>query len=82
MPTAPYYQDAAVTIYHGDCREIVHRLGGGCETIITDLVWPDASTTLQGGDRALLLWHEFWTLMYGRPWLPDRLAVQLGWVVS
>src|SRR5690606_7007773 len=33
----PYYQDEYVTIYHGDCREILPALiGAGVEAIITD----------------------------------------------
>ena len=31
----PYYQDTAVTIYHGDCREIVPQLGG-FDLLLTD----------------------------------------------
>jgi site-specific DNA-methyltransferase (adenine-specific) len=31
----PYYQDSAVTIYHGDCREIVPQLGM-VDMVITD----------------------------------------------
>lgn len=37
----PYYQDEWVTIYHGDCREILPQLGP-VETIITDPVWPNS----------------------------------------
>ena len=31
----PYYQDSAVTIYHGDCREIVPTLGP-VDAVVTD----------------------------------------------
>lgn len=31
----PYYQDSSVTIYHGDCREILPRLGN-FDLILTD----------------------------------------------
>ena len=37
----PYYQDEAVTIYHGDCREVLPTLGP-VETVITDPVWPNS----------------------------------------
>ena len=35
----PYYQDEQVTIYHGDCREVLPALQPGC--IITDPPYPD-----------------------------------------
>ena len=35
MSLKPYYQDSAVTIYHGDCREIVPTLGR-FDAVITD----------------------------------------------
>jgi len=31
----PYYQHAGITIYHGDCRNVLQRIGG-CELLLTD----------------------------------------------
>ena len=43
----PYYQDEWVTIYHGDCREILPQLEA-LETVITDPVWPNSIVDLPG----------------------------------
>lgn len=51
----PYYQDSAVTIYHGDCREIIGGLSD-IEAVITDPVWPEGDVGLTGaGDASALL---------------------------
>ena len=36
----PYYEHAGITIYHGDCREILPQISA--ETVITDPVWPNS----------------------------------------
>ena len=49
----PYYEHAGITIYHGDCREVLPHLVGTYETIVTDPVWPNASPLLRGYEKWL-----------------------------
>ncbi len=37
----PYYSDSHVTLYHGDCREILPDISHG-DTCIVDPVWPNS----------------------------------------
>lgn len=46
----PYYEHAGITIYHGDCLEILPTLDLLGQTIVTDPVWPNASVPLAGCD--------------------------------
>ena len=46
----PYYADDAVTLYHGDAREIVPALGH-VDAIVTDPVWPNATVELAGHEN-------------------------------
>jgi DNA modification methylase len=32
----PYYEQDGITIYHGDCRELIFDIGGTCDAILTD----------------------------------------------
>ena len=46
----PYYQDEYVTIYHGDCRDILPDLPE-LESVITDPVWPNAIVAIKGREN-------------------------------
>ena len=47
----PYYQDSAVTIYHGDCREIVPTLGRFDCVITSPPYGVDANNCMYGGKK-------------------------------
>lgn len=70
----PYYHDerAGITIYHGDCREILPYVAA--DAIITDPVWPGATLELVGSDRPELLFKEMWKSSKRI----KRIGVQIG----
>ena len=47
----PYYEHAGITIYHGDCREVMPTLGP-VEAVVTDPPWPVAGEFVRGNDEA------------------------------
>ncbi len=69
----PYYDHAGITIYHGDCREILPSLVEA-QTIVTDPVWPCATAQLAGGENPQALLSE--ALRASPP--SARLAIQMG----
>ena len=66
----PYYEHAGITIYHGDCREILPQLGP-VESVITDPVWPNASVFDVEPES---LMRDMCDCLSGS----ERIAVQLG----
>ncbi len=60
----PYYQHAGITIYHGDCREVLPQLGGNFAILLTEA---------SGGLRELdygawdhnFEWEEYSSLLLG-----------------
>ena len=46
----PYYEENGITIYNGDCRDILPSLS--VDSIITDPVWPNCNAGLIGQDNA------------------------------
>lgn len=71
---APYYADEAVTLYHGDARELLARLAP-VEAVITDPVWPNVLPSLTGADDP---WGLFAAAAEHFPRLAPRVIIHLG----
>ena len=69
----PYYEHAGVTIYHGDCRDILPMLDP-VGSIITDPVWPNTSVLLAGADHP----YELLAQALGVSPAATRLGIHLG----
>jgi len=48
MDMKPYYDHAGITIYHADSRCVVSEFP--CDSLITDPVWPNATSMIAGAD--------------------------------
>jgi len=59
----PYYQDDAVTIYHGDCREVAAEIDHKFDAVITD---PPYGCTCNDWDN-VLDFQSFWKVASAKP---------------
>ena len=66
----PYYEHAGITIYHGDCREVLPQLEQPLACIV-DPVWPNS--VFPGVDDPQALFAEAAALL-----TVERLVVHLG----
>jgi site-specific DNA-methyltransferase (adenine-specific) len=63
----PYYSHAGITIYHGDCREVLRELEYA-DVVMTDPVWPNCPEgLLQGWDNPSRLLLEMQEALCGNP---------------
>lgn len=73
----PYYQDAWITLYHGDCREILPELEVNVSAIITDPPWPGTEEKCNPGMK-YDIFPVFKEAALNFRRLSDRLIVILG----
>lgn len=69
----PYYDQDGITIYHGDCREVLPTIDA--TACVVDPVWPNARVPLAGSDRPAELFIETLEALSATV---ERLAVQMG----
>jgi site-specific DNA-methyltransferase (adenine-specific) len=79
LPIRPYHQEASVTIYHGDCRQIAPLLGR-FDLLLTDPpygIGKDGQKRTTGGNGGRKA-HDFlgWDSERPEPWLLQMLLAQ------
>ena len=74
----PYYQDEWVTIYHGDCREILPTLEK-VDLVLTDPPYPKlkGKMDIPFNRGVARLYNKTQTI--GTPWGDDLTGVQISW---
>ena len=70
----PYYQDSAVTIYHGDCRDILPSLPK-VDLVVTDPPWPNLRNGMNT-ENPFTLFRDFSRLCF--PLVATRAVIILG----
>jgi len=70
----PYYERDGITIYCGDCRDLLPAVSGGM-AVITDPVWPNSSRFIIGHERPFELFGEVAPLIAQ---VAVRLTVHMG----
>lgn len=71
----PYYQDKWVTIYHGDCREILPRLDVKVDLVLTDPPYSISSAGGRRGFKGKVFLDESWDSLDASEWFPLLPAV-------
>lgn len=73
----PYYDEDGITIYHGDCRQVLRSFSGTQipPTCITDPVWPNSQFPQIDNPQALLAEAIRWMRLIGMKTLVLHLGV-------
>lgn len=77
----PYYQDDAVTIYHGDCREILPGLEP-VDVVLTDPPYPNLKGGLDVTFTSGVGRRDVTNKTIGTPWGNDISGIWLAWQLA